>query len=136
MTQSRMSPEDRPALLEVRGQLSVPELRTALEEQWRHHVAEVVQLALEICDASPDDRDATTGDSALRVAARRIAAERLTLREIEAALERLDTGRYGSCEECSAAILPERLEVLPHTRYCNACQPRQRDHRSEVLRIG
>ena len=40
------------------------------------------------------------------------------LREIEAALERIDAGTYGICETCGRPIEPERLEHLPWTREC------------------
>lgn len=42
-------------------------------------------------------------------------------REIVAALRRFEQGTYGLCERCGEAILEERLEVLPYTRYCTAC---------------
>jgi RNA polymerase-binding transcription factor DksA len=44
-----------------------------------------------------------------------------SLEEIAAALERIDDGSFGSCEECSEDIPKARLEALPYTRYCVAC---------------
>ena len=38
--------------------------------------------------------------------------------EIEAALERLDRGSYGTCQACGRPIGAERLEALPATRFC------------------
>lgn len=43
------------------------------------------------------------------------------LREIEDALERLDRGTFGRCENCHKPIPRERLEVLPYARYCIRC---------------
>ena len=40
------------------------------------------------------------------------------LAEVEAALRRLDEGRYGLCEVCGKPIGAERLEAMPATRYC------------------
>jgi len=40
------------------------------------------------------------------------------LAECEAALSRLDDGRYGLCEECRKPIADERLEAMPFARYC------------------
>lgn len=48
------------------------------------------------------------------------AAERLL--EVEAALERLDSGTYGTCEVCRRPIAVERLEALPETRMCLDCR--------------
>lgn len=105
--------------------------REVLEAEWRQHVATVVELSIDICDVQAVDSPGASGPAAglpakeaLRITARMIAAERFLLREIEAALIRLDQGSYGRCEECGAAIAQERLEILPYTRYCVSCQPR------------
>jgi RNA polymerase-binding transcription factor DksA len=41
--------------------------------------------------------------------------------EIADALERIDAGEFGACEECGDSIPAERLDALPYTRYCVAC---------------
>lgn len=40
------------------------------------------------------------------------------LREVDSALERMDQGRYGICEECHEAIEQDRLMANPLCRYC------------------
>jgi RNA polymerase-binding transcription factor DksA len=40
------------------------------------------------------------------------------LRELEAALQRVDSGSYGTCEVCGKPIAQGRLEAKPATRYC------------------
>lgn len=40
------------------------------------------------------------------------------LSDVEAALERLEAGTYGTCEACGRPISAERLEALPATRFC------------------
>ena len=42
------------------------------------------------------------------------------LREIDAALERVDAGTYGSCEVCGAPVPTARLEARPTARTCVA----------------
>jgi len=51
-----------------------------------------------------------------------IENEEQVVREIDAALERLDHGRFGECESCRTAIPVTRLEVLPYARMCVQCQ--------------
>ena len=43
------------------------------------------------------------------------------LKEIAAALERIDAGDYGICENCGEAINPKRLEIDPVARLCIDC---------------
>jgi RNA polymerase-binding protein DksA len=40
------------------------------------------------------------------------------LAEIDAALERIEAGTYGTCEACGKPIGEERLEALPWARLC------------------
>jgi DnaK suppressor protein len=43
------------------------------------------------------------------------------LEEITLALDRIDRGTYGKCEECAGPIPKARLQALPYTRHCVAC---------------
>jgi DnaK suppressor protein len=42
-------------------------------------------------------------------------------RQIDRALEKIEEGSYGSCDDCGAAIPPERLEAIPWTALCLIC---------------
>ena len=44
------------------------------------------------------------------------------LAQVDAAIERLDAGRYGICARCGQKIAPNRLEALPYAIYCITCQ--------------
>ena len=46
---------------------------------------------------------------------------RAEVREIKAALRRLDSGTYGICEECGGAIPDARLGAHPFARRCLDC---------------
>jgi DnaK suppressor protein len=67
--------------------------------------------------------DSNFADSS-QVTAERGEAERLagelreTLDEVDAALERLEGGTYGTCEVCGKPIGAARLEAMPATRFC------------------
>lgn len=45
----------------------------------------------------------------------------LHLAEIDAAIERLDAGTYGTCERCGAPISGARLAARPVARTCIGC---------------
>ncbi len=48
--------------------------------------------------------------------------DRETLLQINEALERLEDGEYGLCEECGKKISQARLRVRPFARYCVPCK--------------
>jgi DnaK suppressor protein len=50
------------------------------------------------------------------------AVEMRKLRQIEAALGRIENGRYGYCMESGDEIPKERLEAIPYALYTVACQ--------------
>ena len=47
--------------------------------------------------------------------------ESAALKEVDAALERIDRGSWGRCESCHEAISPRRLTALPEARTCERC---------------
>jgi len=44
-----------------------------------------------------------------------------TLGRIESALERIEDGSYGQCEECGAKIPKTRLNAIPYATMCVKC---------------
>jgi DnaK suppressor protein len=46
---------------------------------------------------------------------------RNTLLQIEAALQRIEKGDYGYCQECGENIAPARLEIDPSALLCIRC---------------
>lgn len=51
--------------------------------------------------------------------------ERKQLLLIDEALERLDTGRFGVCENCGKNILKKRLNALPWAPLCIECRQKE-----------
>ena len=50
-----------------------------------------------------------------------IESEEGRMKEINAALDRIEHGGFGRCEECQKVIPKARLQALPFTRYCVDC---------------
>jgi len=50
-----------------------------------------------------------------------LASDGDTLAAIEAALVRIEDGKFGLCEECESTIPKTRLNALPHTPHCVKC---------------
>ena len=47
------------------------------------------------------------------------------LAEIDAALERIEAGTYGTCRTCGQPISEERLEAIPYATQCIDCKRRE-----------
>jgi RNA polymerase-binding protein DksA len=52
------------------------------------------------------------------------------LRLLDTALERVDNGTYGYCQETGAPIEFKRLEAIPHARLCIAAKKRNEEDNS------
>jgi DnaK suppressor protein len=90
----------------------LPALRSALLQQRRFRIDQLADLR----SAPPAPPAQEEIVETLRHGAR------VALTGIEAALKRIDSGRYGSCVRCAAPIPLERLEILPDVALCMTCQ--------------
>lgn len=48
-----------------------------------------------------------------------------TVKGIESALRRVETGEYGTCSDCQSRISSERLRALPFADRCRGCQEKR-----------
>ncbi|MEU4481898.1 TraR/DksA family transcriptional regulator [Micromonospora sp. NPDC023966] len=86
-------------------------LRATLTDDFAAQTARLTELTADTGDP---------GEAHTRAAL--IAATRQSLGQIGDALRRMADGGYGRCERCAAAIPVERLEAVPHARFCVPCQ--------------
>jgi RNA polymerase-binding transcription factor len=73
-------------------------------------------------ERSCDPLDEAQAELNLNVVVRRLSLDWETRRAILAALERVRSGDYGTCENCGAPIHAKRLEAVPWATLCVACQ--------------
>jgi DnaK suppressor protein len=110
-------------------------IRERLEEDLRVAVGRLRQLggsvAVEdvpgaIGDNSPyaDEVDEIQANERREIgfATRELLVDRVN--RLSAALERLNSGDYGTCIECEEKISPARLRALPEVQTCVRCQDR------------
>ena len=72
-------------------------------------------------DVAGDSVDKIQGASLLRVH-NQLSKNNLTkLRLLECAIEQIDSGNYGYCEECEEPIGFKRLEAIPGCTLCIGC---------------
>ena len=67
-----------------------------------------------------EDQAQMTHDESLSLSLNRL--DYLQLRLIEAALDRLNAGDFGTCLGCEEPIPRKRLQAVPWARYCVGCQ--------------
>jgi DnaK suppressor protein len=95
--------------------------RRAIQRLFRGNAEEDKHLHEE---READWPDRAVMEETLVVLARLSDGERRELSEIDAALERIDRGLYGRCEQCHSSIGRQRLRAIPEARYCIACTER------------
>lgn len=65
-----------------------------------------------------DETDLTSAELSQGVVFTLREKEQRTLAEIDEALQRMEDGTYGLCEECDAEIGAKRLDIFPTARLC------------------
>lgn len=79
------------------------------------HASDRPADVIDLKDVAADDARNVVDEAALDHA----TAE---LHLVDAALRRMQDGSYGQCLDCGEAIAERRLEALPASPYCTACQ--------------
>jgi len=75
----------------------------------------------------PDMGDQATAEADRDFMLRLRDRERMLLKKIDEAIERIDHETFGICETCSNEIGIKRLEARPVTTYCLDCKTRQEE---------
>jgi DnaK suppressor protein len=71
-------------------------------------------------DAGFADRSHSTEERSRLIAV--VETLRSNLRDVNLALDKVSSGRFGTCERCGRPIAPERLEAIPWARLCIDCK--------------
>lgn len=96
-------------------------LQTLIDEYEQE--LEEARLTESSSDRSPDPGNAEAGSMKFEYE-KELSIEQNTidlLSKVDHALERIDSGTYGTCESCGNSIPVERLDVLPYATFCVDC---------------
>jgi len=109
--------------------------RTVLAEEMKALLGEAGKTVTEMTSDSsnfPDPTDRATQESDRNFELRIRDRERKLINKIKDALERIDSGEFGICEECGDEISEARLKVRPVTTLCINCklEAEQKERRS------
>lgn len=109
-------------LVEMRSRLvhEVSQIEEAVRED-ANPAGEISSLRTHLADSNIEDvdRNVTMAEN-----------EAGLLQQVEAALERIQAGKYGTCQGCGKPIAAERLQALPYTPYCVRCAAQAEQDRS------
>jgi DnaK suppressor protein len=72
--------------------------------------------------SSPDELERIQDAGERDMAIGNIERDSGRLREVQAALGRIDAGTFGSCGECESDINPKRFAAIPWASSCIVCQ--------------
>ena len=73
-------------------------------------------------EKSPDALDEVQNAAERELAIRNLDRESNLLRNVRAALRRIEEGTFGVCVHCEEEISPKRIAAVPWTPFCIACQ--------------
>jgi len=94
--------------------------------QMKFHTQEALEAvkssASEISGLSNHIADCATDSFQHEVELCMLSKESDVVEQIDEAIERIEAGEFGTCLGCESEIPSERLNVLPHTRFCVTCQ--------------
>src|SRR5436190_24057265 len=76
-------------------------------------------------DDLPDEMDLASSEYLQAFTFRLRGREKTFLDKIQKALERIEDGSFGTCEECGEQISVKRLEARPETTLCIRCKEDQ-----------
>lgn len=108
---------EREKLAEIKDQLL--KMREEVLKESQRVYAESQTLGK---DGVPDIGDMSANSYNQEVLMNLSETQRARVRDIDAALERIDQGVYGLCMRCEEEISPRRMEVRPFSRYCVECK--------------
>lgn len=109
-------------------QKQLDHFRKKLEDMSKDLLNEAEKTIHEMTDHSdnyPDPTDRATAESDRSFELRIRDRERKLLSKIKGAIDRIDEGTYGICDECGDDISNKRLEARPVTTLCIECKTHQ-----------
>ena len=97
-----------------------------LLQDWKHELMEEVDRTVHHMQDEaanfPDPNDRATQESEFTIELRTRDRERKLIKKIDEALDLLEAGEYGYCEQCGMEIGIRRLEARPTATLCIDCK--------------
>jgi DnaK suppressor protein len=98
------------------------ELLLAKRAELMREFGDAVTSFAELGRVAEDDQAPILHDQFISVQVKKLDYQ--TLKQVDAALDRLATGDFGVCAACGDEISPKRLAAIPWAHCCIVCQER------------
>jgi len=102
-------------------------LLTAMLEEAQQKGDSTIEELTDSNEVFADPADRATAESDRSFTLRIRDRERRLIRKIQAALQRIDDGSYGICDDCGEEIGVPRLKARPVTKLCINCKSKQEE---------
>jgi DnaK suppressor protein len=103
------------------------DLLTKMRDDIQKKGEDTIEDMTEDVQAYADPADRATAESDRAFTLRLRDRDRKLIRKIEEALERIEDGTFGICEECGEEIGIPRLKARPVTTLCIKCKSKQEE---------
>ena len=103
-------------------------IRKMLQSKINELMAEAGKTVVDMAgqeEKLPDLNDRASQESELNLEIRMRERERKLIVKMRDAIDRIDSGTYGICDECGEPIGAKRLMARPVTTYCIECKTRE-----------
>ncbi len=115
------------------GQLDLGKYRAILERK-EAELTSVLRKRDEIAiEKSADQIDEIQRAAERELAIRNLDRESSLLRNVRAALRRIQEGSFGTCIHCEEEISPKRIAAVPWAPFCIKCQEAADRNESDTL---
>ena len=104
------------------------QIKALLQSKINELLAEAGKTVIDMAgqeEKLPDLNDRASQESELNLEIRMRERERKLIVKMRDAIERIDSGVYGICEECGEPIGVKRLMARPVTTFCIECKTRE-----------
>jgi len=104
------------------------QIKALLQSKINELLAEAGKTVIDMAgqeEKLPDLNDRASQESELNLEIRMRERERKLIVKMRDAIERIDSGAYGICEECGEPIGVKRLVARPVTTFCIECKTRE-----------
>lgn len=109
-------------LIAIRNHSNLKQRRAVLEKKLGELTGVFQDRSELTVETSPDALDTIQMTTDREVCVERMNISAQILSDVRAALESVNNGSYGICEDCDEPISPRRLNAIPWARVCVKCQ--------------